>query len=66
MNAMWLAVSCLVDRARRRARTALDGNPESGALSLEWILIAVAVVGAAALAGTLITAAIHSAAGGLP
>ena len=42
MTAMWLLASYLFDRARCRARAALDGHPESGALSLEWIVIAVA------------------------
>jgi hypothetical protein len=66
MNAMWLAVGYLLDRARCRARAARGGDPESGGLSLEWIVIAVALVGAAALAGGLITGAIKSAAGSLP
>lgn len=66
MTAMWLAASYLLDRARCRARAALDGDPESGALSLEWIVIAVALVAAAGVAGGLITVAIKSAAGSLP
>jgi hypothetical protein len=48
-----VAISYMMDRARTRARAALDGNPESGALTLEWMiiaaLIAVAAVAAAAL-----------------
>jgi hypothetical protein len=32
--------SYLLGRARQRARSALDGHPESGALTLEWIVIA--------------------------
>jgi hypothetical protein len=66
MTAMWLLASYLVGRARCRARAALDGNPESGALSLEWIVIAVAVAGAAAAVGALILASINKQAAKLP
>ena len=66
MNAIWLLASYLFDRARCRARAALAGNPESGALSLEWIVIAVLVAAAAAGVGTAITAAITSQEGKLP
>lgn len=40
MNPTWTAMTYLLARARSRARAALDGNPESGALTLEWIVIA--------------------------
>ncbi len=66
MTAMWLLASYLFDRARCRARAALDGNPESGALSLEWIVIAVAVAGAAAAVGALILTSINKQAAKLP
>lgn len=66
MTAMWLLASYLLDRARSRARAALDGNPESGALSLEWIVIAVAVAGAAAAVGALILTSINKQAAKLP
>ena len=49
---MWLAVRYLLDRAYCRARAALDGNPESGALTLEWLVIAGILVGAAARAAS--------------
>jgi hypothetical protein len=48
MDPLWLAVRYLLDRAWCRARAALDGNPESGALTLEWLVIAFILVGAAA------------------
>jgi hypothetical protein len=66
MNPMWLAFTYLLDRARARARAAMAGNPESGALSLEWVVIAVLVAGAATAASLLIRNAIASEAGGLP
>jgi hypothetical protein len=44
---LWLAVRYLLDRAYCRARAALDGNPESGALTLEWLVIAGILVAAA-------------------
>lgn len=47
---LWLLVTCLYGQVRQRIRSALDGDPQSGALSLEWIVIASIVVGAAALA----------------
>ena len=47
MDPLWLAVRYLLDRAWCRARAALDGNPESGALTLEWLVIAFILVGAA-------------------
>jgi hypothetical protein len=37
-----------MDRVRQRARAARSGNPESGALTLEWIVIAFVLVAAAA------------------
>jgi hypothetical protein len=50
MNPLWITVMYLTDRARCRWRAALDGNPESGALTLEWIVIAgILVVAASAL-----------------
>jgi hypothetical protein len=51
MNPLWLAVIYLVDRARWRARAARAGHPESGAITLEWIVIAGILVAAAVAAG---------------
>lgn len=47
---LWFYATYVFSRARLRARAALDGNPESGALSLEWIVIAGFLVAAAAIA----------------
>lgn len=48
---IWTCVIYLLERARQRACSALDGHPESGALSLEWIVIASLLVVAAVAAG---------------
>jgi hypothetical protein len=54
MDPLLLAVRYLLDRAYCRARAALDGNPESGALTLEWLVIAFILVGAAATAAVFL------------
>jgi len=51
MNPLWFTVIYLFDRARWRARAARAGHPESGALTLEWIVIAMILLGAAVAAG---------------
>ena len=48
---LWTAVRYLLLRARARTRAALDGQPESGAITLEWIVIAGILVAAAVAAG---------------
>lgn len=58
MNQLWLAARYLFDVAYGRARNALRGEPESGALSLEWIVIAALVVAAATAASIAIRNAI--------
>ena len=52
---LWTAVRYLLLRARARARAALDGQPESGAITLEWIVIAGILVVAAIAAGFVFT-----------
>jgi hypothetical protein len=49
VDPLWVAVRYLLDRAWCRARAALDGNPESGALTLEWLVITGMLVAAAGL-----------------
>jgi hypothetical protein len=51
MNPLWFAIGYLLDRARWRARAALNGDPECGAITLEWIVIAGILVAAAVAAG---------------
>jgi hypothetical protein len=53
-------VSYLIGRARQRVRSAGSGHPESGALSLEWIVIAGILVVAAVAAGVFFTTQITS------
>jgi hypothetical protein len=59
-NPAWTCVSYLFGRARQRATSALDGNPESGALTLEWIVIAGILVVAAVAAGVVFSADIKT------
>jgi hypothetical protein len=58
MNPLLTVASYLLGRARCRARAALDGNPESGALTLEWIVIAGILVAAAITASAVFGKAI--------
>jgi len=55
-NPLWNVVSYLLLRARVRASAARDGRPESGAITLEWIVIAGILVVAAVAAGLVFTA----------
>jgi hypothetical protein len=66
MNPLWFAVIYLVDRARSRARAARAGHPESGALTLEWIVIAMILLGAATVAGVFFVGKIHQAENKIP
>jgi hypothetical protein len=59
MNPLWFTVIYLVDRARGRARSARAGHPESGAITLEWIVIAGILVAAAVAAGLFFVGKIH-------
>jgi hypothetical protein len=59
MNPLWFGICYLLGRARSRARSALDGNPESGAITLEWIVIAGILVAAAVAAGVFFVGKIH-------
>jgi hypothetical protein len=59
MNRLWITAMNLMDRARCRAHAALGGNPESGALTLEWLVIAGVLVVAAAATATWLTGAIR-------
>jgi hypothetical protein len=63
---LWCGVTYLFGRARQRVRSALDGHPESGALSLEWIVIASILVIAAVAAGVFFTGKITAWEGKVP
>jgi hypothetical protein len=66
MDPLWLAVRYLLDRAYCRARAALDGNPESGALTLEWLVIAGILVVAAGLTAVFLSGKIKEWEGNIP
>jgi len=55
MDPTWLVARYLFDRARCRVRAALDKDPESGALTLEWLVIAGILVAAAAATAAFLT-----------
>jgi hypothetical protein len=63
MYITWLTAQYLAELTRRRIRAV---SPERGALSLEWIVIAVALVAAAGIAAALFSRAIRAEAGKLP
>ena len=66
MDPLWLAVRYLLDRAYCRARAALDGNPESGALTLEWLVIAGILVAAAGVTAVFLSGKIKEWEGKIP
>ncbi len=64
MGTLWFTASYLACLAQRRFRALV--KDETGALSLEWIVIAVLLVAAATAAGAFFTGAISHEAGKLP
>ena len=54
----WTALFYLLGRARARASAVRSGHPESGAVTLEWIVIAGILVAAALAAGILFNNAV--------
>jgi hypothetical protein len=66
MNELWLVMRYALDRAHCRAKAALGGDPESGAMTLEWIVIAFTLVGIAVAAGLLLSQSIGREAAKLP
>ncbi len=47
LDTSWAAARFLIGRAQQRIRAVFAGDPESGALTLEWIIIAAAIAIAA-------------------
>jgi heme/copper-type cytochrome/quinol oxidase subunit 2 len=41
---LWFYITYMCGRVRQRVRAARDGQPESGALTLEWLVIAFVIV----------------------
>jgi len=66
MSMMWFAVSYLMHRARWQGTATRKGDPEAGALSLEWLVIAASLVVAAGIAYGIFHAAIESEVSNLP
>ncbi len=66
MNTTWLTAEYLAELVKRRLRAVFGPHAERGALSLEWIVIAVALVAAAGVAAVLFSRAIRTEAGKLP
>jgi len=64
VGTLWFTASYLACLAQRRIRALV--KDETGALSLEWIVIAVLLVAAATAAGAFFTGAISHEAGKLP
>ncbi|MDR2984208.1 MAG: hypothetical protein LBV34_05140 [Nocardiopsaceae bacterium] len=65
METLWSTATYLACLIQRRVRVLLKDSDE-GALSLEWIVIAVLLVAAATAAGALFSTAISHEAGKLP
>ena len=65
MHIIWMTASYLVGLARQRVR-ALANSSDAGALSLEWIVIAVVLFIAATAAGVVFSNALRSESAKLP
>jgi len=65
MQTIWMMASYLVGLARQRVR-ALANSSDAGALSLEWIVIAVVLFIAATAAGVVFSNALRSESAKLP
>jgi len=66
LDTEWAMVRYLVGWVEARVRSVRDGDPQSGALSLEWIIIAVAVAGIAGVAAGIFVSKVRSDANSLP
>jgi hypothetical protein len=66
MDPLLVIARYLLDRARCRASAARSGHPESGALTLEWIVIAAILVAAATAAAVFFDKAVRSESAKLP
>jgi len=65
MHILWMTASYLVGLARQRIR-AVANSSDAGALSLEWIVIAVVLFIAATAAGVVFSNAVSSESAKLP
>ncbi len=65
MHIIWMTASYLVGLGRQRVRALANGS-DAGALSLEWIVIAVVLFIAATAAGVVFSNAVSSESAKLP
>jgi hypothetical protein len=62
----WTTLRYLASWMQVKLRSVRDGDPQSGALSLEWIIIAVAIAGIAGIAAGIFVSKVRSDANSLP
>ncbi len=62
----WVMLRYLVGWVQRRVWSVRGRDPQSGALSLEWIIIAVAVAGIAGIAAGIFVSKVRSDTNSLP
>jgi hypothetical protein len=62
----WAAVRYLAEVVQGRVRAVRDGDPQSGALSLEWLIIAGVIAAAAITVGVIFTVKVNDYANNLP
>lgn len=55
-----MAVQCLLAKVRARVAATQAGDPDAGALSLEWVAIAIVLVTAALALATFLTGKLSS------
>jgi hypothetical protein len=66
LSPVWLVVSYLAGQARSRARAVRSGDLQAGALTLEWMIIAALIAGAAVTAAAVFGAKVTSYVSKLP
>jgi hypothetical protein len=66
MQTMWFAANYLAEIVRSRTHILFKDNKETGALSLEWVIIAVVLFLAATAAGVVFSNAVTSETAKLP
>jgi hypothetical protein len=62
----WAAVRYLACIVQARVRAVRQGDPQSGALSLEWLIIAGVIAAAAIAVGIIFTTKVNDYANNLP
>lgn len=65
-SSAWAAIRYLAYVVQARVRAVRDGDPQSGALSLEWLIIAGVIAAAAIAVGVIFTVKVDDYANNLP